>query len=40
MVNKSTPEPSETIGPVSSGNIQTQTEYKTLAPNWQKIFTL
>jgi len=28
MVNKSTPEPNETIGPVSSGNIQTQTEYR------------
>lgn len=28
MVNKSVPAPSENIGPVSSGNVQTQTEYR------------
>lgn len=28
MINKSVPAPSENIGPVSSGNVQTQTEYR------------
>lgn len=28
MVNKSVPAPSENIGPVRSGNVQTQTEYR------------